>query len=1085
MAIQLRGILRSFMARPANFDALSPAEQAEINANWQQINARFPELQPHPDFERFRGREARRTQVIPGVTAQSTQVVGGIVEPTLGPDGKPVYAAVRPTPPAPQEDPTTGPDQFKRWYNDDPRFNFRVPCTLTLEDSGNGIFTFDSDDFFPLDTAELARKVQDGSITAQEQADLAFLFEHQFLGNALRQFTNRHKYHFTFEVTGHTFTYQGTEVFTFDGDDDLWVFIDGKLAIDLGGSHRRERGTVDLRLPAGSDRLVKDLGNGQTLELIRGQDYSFDLFHAERHTKGSHFRIDTSLQVIPPPLPVASLTTADPEAKETRPGDEPNIGEFRLQLDKAPTAETGPITVQFSLEDTSTATEQQDFAPLGRSVTFQIGERTTFVPVIPLLDNVQEGRETVNVRLISSDAYIIDPIDHSGQVTIIDLPPLPPPPTVNIVATVPQAQEPGLARAGRDGEFTVSIGGSDPTPRSDLLVDIVFSGTAQLGDDGDYQLLPPSVPATGQLKIPANHRQVVITVVPKQDRLDEGQETVVATLQPKDTYRLGQAEDVVTITDTPLPVVTIRASRPQAREPGPGVPRLVGEFTIELPERDRPRSGDLVVTYEVDTTAPNSAAPDDYDPRPFAARQVIIPQGRRSATIPVIPTGDRQREGPEVVTLSLTPQEAYRVGQRNRASVTITDTPLPTVSIDATKPRAIEPGRRARQNGEFTIAIGPQDSPSPIDLPVSYRIDRSAANSATPGLDYFPLRGTPPGGGDRHTVVIPKGQRHITIPVVPKGDRQVEGNELVTLQLLPRPDRYFLGQRRDTVVITDVIPPPIAAIQATQPHAREPGRGQPRRRGEFTITLDQPVPRPTVIKYHISGSATLGQDYVRLRGNAAGLTGQVAIPANQRHLKIPVIPLPDRANEPRETVVVQLAPGASYQLDPDPEDIRATVFISDAPPTLVSIRASDPDAREPKQGNRALPAEQGEFEIRLHPPATRPITVHYGISGSATPGRQPRSAADYELKQGRHDAGQRPGGNSLVIPAGQNSAKLTVVPFKDFDATTADRRESVVAALARNGDSYELHPNPKLRRATVIIRADGDGDPTGSNGKDD
>jgi fibro-slime domain-containing protein len=78
----------------------------------------------------------------------------------------------------------------------------------------------------------------------------------------------------------------GGESFTFIGDDDVWVFINKKLAIDLGGRHSQETGTVNLDAQSGQFGLVK------------GNVYDLSVFHAERHTNQSHFRIDTTLAFV-------------------------------------------------------------------------------------------------------------------------------------------------------------------------------------------------------------------------------------------------------------------------------------------------------------------------------------------------------------------------------------------------------------------------------------------------------------------------------------------------------------------------------------------------------------------------------------------------------------------------------------------------------------------------------------------------------------------------------------------------------------------------------------------------------------------
>lgn len=91
-----------------------------------------------------------------------------------------------------------------------------------------------------------------------------------------------HNYGFCLEL--HTsFTYEKGQVFNFMGDDDVWVFINGILVIDLGGVHGA----------AGDVCYLDSLG------LTEGQICTLDFFFCERHITGSDLIISTSIELNP------------------------------------------------------------------------------------------------------------------------------------------------------------------------------------------------------------------------------------------------------------------------------------------------------------------------------------------------------------------------------------------------------------------------------------------------------------------------------------------------------------------------------------------------------------------------------------------------------------------------------------------------------------------------------------------------------------------------------------------------------------------------------------------------------------------
>jgi len=179
---------------------------------------------------------------------------------TLGADGKPVFDPDNIFSPY---NSTTTEANFNEWYNDAAGKNLSTLHSITLDDSGHpGTYTYENPDFFPIDG--------------------------QLFGNNPGL---SHNFGFTYEIHT-TFGYQAGQEFSFTGDDDMWVFINGQRVINIGGVHS-----------AVSESIALD-----TLGLTVGQNYSLAIFYAERQTGMSTFKIETSIPLqteLPVPEPTS------------------------------------------------------------------------------------------------------------------------------------------------------------------------------------------------------------------------------------------------------------------------------------------------------------------------------------------------------------------------------------------------------------------------------------------------------------------------------------------------------------------------------------------------------------------------------------------------------------------------------------------------------------------------------------------------------------------------------------------------------------------------------------------------------------
>jgi fibro-slime domain-containing protein len=181
----------------------------------------------HPDFESFIG-----------------GVVKGMVNPALGVDGAPVLLSVG----SPQM--ISSAASFHAWYHDTGVSQVLISKLTLARNPIDDSYVFDSNSFFPIDGLGFGNYAASG-----------------------------HNFHFTSELR-YTFVYKGGEVLDFRGDDDIFVFVNGKLAVDIGGVHDPAVGSVTL-----------DAAGAATYGLTVGGMYELDVFQAERHMVGSNYKL--------------------------------------------------------------------------------------------------------------------------------------------------------------------------------------------------------------------------------------------------------------------------------------------------------------------------------------------------------------------------------------------------------------------------------------------------------------------------------------------------------------------------------------------------------------------------------------------------------------------------------------------------------------------------------------------------------------------------------------------------------------------------------------------------------------------------
>lgn len=377
------------------------------------------------------------------------------------------------------------------------------------------------------------------------------------------------------------------------------------------------------------------------------------------------------------------------------------------------------------------ATESDDYAALPGTVTFPAYSSTATVAVIAVNDAVAEYDETVGVSLLDGTAYASNytiGVNSSAEVTIHD----------NETPVVSVEKNYDALEGDYNGSFWFTRLGD---LSGSLTVNFTVSGTATSGTD--FTSLGTTV-AFG-----AGEWFAIVEVDAIDESISDPNETVTVTIQSGTGYTIGTDDDAtLKIIDAATPFVTVE----KIDDGEEGTSNGKFRFT-----RTGSTSGTLTVYYTVGGDATSGT---DYT---ALSGSVTFATSSATADVTVTVTNDSIDEWLEFITVDITPDSSYEIGESGSALVSIEDNDLPEVTVETIVDAAENGGYGIIR---FSRTLGDLGSP----LTVLY----SVGGTATSGTDYNSLSGS---------ATFAVNEVEVDVVIAPNADMSTEGTETVTLTI--------------------------------------------------------------------------------------------------------------------------------------------------------------------------------------------------------------------------------------------------------------------------------------------------------------
>ncbi|MEZ5387424.1 MAG: Calx-beta domain-containing protein [Prosthecobacter sp.] len=662
---------------------------------------------------------------------------------------------------------------------------------------------------------------------------------------------------------------------------------------------------------------------------------------------------------------------------------------FRL-VRSGSTAAAETVYVNFS---GSAATADYSLSPAADTTTasplevfiIPAGQSSLDIVLTATQDTTSEGPETLEVTLLNAgDTYLPVGVQTLSLTIDDDDTSLP---RVTFAVTDDEASEGAVPDSA---VFTVTRTGSTAAP---LTVNFSTATGFPANAVAAYAINGTDYTSTGSsVVIPAGQSSAPITIVPINDALVEGVETVLITLSTNAAYIRGTTTALtVKIIDDDIPDVTIAATDATANENGD-----TATFTIT---RTGATTEPLTVHYSSGGDALHGI---DYQP---LAGYVTIAAGQTSAEVLVIPIDDDLGEAAQSIVLQLRSASHYRVVTPSLATASLVDDgDLPMVALNIMDGVVAE--KSSPDNGSFRITT---TGTGTGNITVNYQVTGTAVS----GDDFAALPGSLSIGKNTSS--------NITVTIL--NDSIPEDAETIVITLLPGAAYQLDSAFEGTMVIRDDDAAQMVSVSTDVTTVTEGGTGR------FFFARSGATTDPLDLTYTLGGTVD-GSDYT-------APSGTVTIPAAAVGAYVDIVTTNDSLAEGVETLQVTIDPDNGSPRTYGLETPVATLKILDNDSGFTNTLAF-------AETSRTVSEDAGTITVSVNRTgggvATTSCSVEYAVRFSTALG----AGVDFQLPPGRLDFG--PGEDVKTIPVEIIDDRLT----EGVEAIILELRDPTLAAIASN-----------------------------------